>query len=72
VATISLSAIAPKCCYVAPPGTLSEDLRNFEVGLLDWAETREPVLLETALSVAPELVSVRFGDQWSIESGAQG
>jgi len=38
---------------------------RFGVGLLDWAVTREPRLLEVALSVAPALVSVSFGDRWA-------
>ena len=37
---------------------------RFGIGLLDWAVTREPALLEVALSVAPVLVSVSFGDKW--------
>lgn len=34
----------------------------FGIGLLDWAMARQPALLDAALSAAPELISVSFGD----------
>ena len=37
----------------------------FGIGLLDWAVAREPALLDAALSAAPMLISVSFGDDWA-------
>jgi nitronate monooxygenase len=38
---------------------------QFGVGLLDWASTRDPELLESAIAARPVLISVSFGDDWS-------
>jgi nitronate monooxygenase len=37
----------------------------FGIGLLDWAVAREPALLDAALSMAPMMISVSFGDDWA-------
>jgi nitronate monooxygenase len=39
--------------------------RRFGVGLLDWALTGEPELLDAAIAAAPVLISVSFGDNWA-------
>jgi nitronate monooxygenase len=37
---------------------------SFGIGLLDWALTRNPALLDAAVSAAPALICVSFGDDW--------
>lgn len=37
----------------------------FGIGLLEWKVAREPALLEAALSAAPALISISFGDDWA-------
>jgi nitronate monooxygenase len=38
--------------------------RRFGIGLLDWALTGQPELLEAAIAAAPVLISVSFGADW--------
>jgi nitronate monooxygenase len=42
-----------------------QSLLPFGIGLLDWRLARDPSLLDAALEVAPNLISVSFGDDWS-------
>jgi len=37
----------------------------FGIGLLDWKRTREPALLDAAITASPTLLSISFGDDWS-------
>ena len=38
--------------------------RRFGIGLLDWAVTTKPELLDAAIAAVPVLISVSFGDDW--------
>jgi len=37
---------------------------SFGIGLLDWAVTRQPALLDAAVAARPVAISISFGDEW--------